>query len=360
VNTDLGYGRTSRNADSAAHADDARSFTNRDVRYQNDRLVLGALLNHGPLTASDLAELTGISRVTAHRAVRALLEREFIQRISLRPPTYGRPAVVYDLRQRYTRAVGVHFASGYSAASCADVNGVSLAQVTGDVDADSDPVQAVGELVDRASTAAGLEPGTVRQVVVGVSRTSPYAASQRPDARWDFSRRLGQRLGANVQVATGLSLAAMAEATVGAGVGVADFMVLSGDPELAMCAVRDGVPYEGATGNAGVLHRLPQVVGAMRAAKACARSAPEAGTDLVSMVAIACLVDDPSMIILQDDLLGAGGSGLIDRLCAGISAVVGRAPQIRPSTVEGDPVLRGAAIAAARAARKALIDMAEG
>jgi len=72
-------------------------------------------------------------------------------------------------------------------------------------------------------------------------------------------------------------------------------------------------------------------------------------------VAAVCVVLDPGLVVLGGEVGQAGGAALADRVAAGVAAVWPARPRVVPTGVPGEPVLRGAMLAAVAQARTALL-----
>jgi hypothetical protein len=64
---------------------------------------------------------------------------------------------------------------------------------------------------------------------------------------------------------------------------------------------------------------------------------------------------DPGLVVLGGDVGQAGGAALVDRVAAGVAGISPARPRVVPTGVPGEPVLRGAMLAAVAQARAALL-----
>ena len=99
-------------------------------------------------------------------------------------------------------------------------------------------------------------------------------------------------------------------------------------------------------------------------AVAAAVSSPSAGSaafldDLAQRVAVGvasvCVVLDPGLVVLGGEVGRAGGTALASRVAAAVAAIFPARPRVVPTGVPGEPVLRGAMLAAVDQARAALL-----
>jgi predicted NBD/HSP70 family sugar kinase len=72
-------------------------------------------------------------------------------------------------------------------------------------------------------------------------------------------------------------------------------------------------------------------------------------------VASVCVVLDPGLVVLGGEVGRAGGAALADRVAAAVASIWPSRPRVVPTGVTGEPVLRGAMLAAVAQARAALL-----
>ena len=72
-------------------------------------------------------------------------------------------------------------------------------------------------------------------------------------------------------------------------------------------------------------------------------------------VASVCVVLDPGLVVLGGEVGRAGGTALADRVAAAVASIWPSRPRVVPTGVPGEPVLRGAMLAAVAQARAALL-----
>jgi predicted NBD/HSP70 family sugar kinase len=72
-------------------------------------------------------------------------------------------------------------------------------------------------------------------------------------------------------------------------------------------------------------------------------------------VASVCVVLDPGLVVLGGEVGRAGGTVLADRVAAAVASIWPSRPHVVPTGVPGEPVLRGAMLAAVARARSALL-----
>ncbi len=72
-------------------------------------------------------------------------------------------------------------------------------------------------------------------------------------------------------------------------------------------------------------------------------------------VASVCVVLDPGLVVLGGEVGRAGGTALANRVAAAVASIWPSRPRVVPTGVPGEPVLRGAMLAAVARARSALL-----
>jgi predicted NBD/HSP70 family sugar kinase len=295
----------------------------------------------------------------------------------------------------------------------ADVTGRRVAEVSVNPNGADDPVELLRGTVERACASAGIEVTRLSALVIGSPgvvdpRTGdPSLAVNLPawhEGALDALRGVWHR---PVMIENDVNLAAMAERADGAATAADDFVLVWLGVGVGLATILGGQLHRGWAGAAGEIGYLPvhgaplhtdirhpasggfqslaggSAVRALAAehgfaastaadAVAAARAGAEdaAGPDdqrraaafldeLARRVAVGvasvCLVLDPGLVVLGGEVGQAGGAVLADRVAAGVAAVWPARPRVVPTGVPGEPVLRGAMLAAVAQARAALL-----
>jgi predicted NBD/HSP70 family sugar kinase len=103
---------------------------------------------------------------------------------------------------------------------------------------------------------------------------------------------------------------------------------------------------------------------AVRAAVAAAGQGEQSGCDFVAElarrvalgIAAVSVVLDPGLVVLGGDVGRAGGTALADRVESEVGRMYPARPRVVPTAISGEPVLRGAILAAVDKARATLLD----
>ncbi|MEV6209761.1 ROK family transcriptional regulator [Kitasatospora sp. NPDC051914] len=391
----------------------ARTATPSTARAINDRLALDLLLEGGPLTATELRGLTGLSRPT----VADLLER--LQRAGLvavvgesGEQRRGPNARLYALVADRAFLAGVDVRTTGVDLVVADLTGRtrSTAQV---------PNEGPGSLADR--TVLALE-GAVREAGAERLHTVAIGAPGLFDPATGEHRNSGALSRMHTDLITALrgdphtdvlidnevNLAGIAEHRIGAARDRDTFVLIWLSHGVGASVVLDGRLRRGATGGTGEIGYLP-VHGSglpdgsggcgsggfhtlVSSAAVCELAAahglpvPEAsavpasvppGAEVLRAVAAAegtaadafldeyarrialgaasvCAVIDPGCVVLGGEIGLAGGSRLASRVEREIARLVPLQTEVRAGTAGGGAVLAGAVLTAGDAARRDL------
>jgi predicted NBD/HSP70 family sugar kinase len=378
----------------------AQPGTPRLLRALNDRAALELLLARGPLTRSQLGELTGLSKVTASQLVERLEERGLVRRVGEQAGGRGPNAQLYAVSPTSAFVVGVEVGPDHVTAACADITGEIVGRVDNSTQAESlsgadDPVRLVHDAVVRATELANAPLKDVRRIVLGTPGMVDPGTGDISFA-WDLPRwhrglvaALRDDLHTTILFENDVNLAAVAEKHAGAAGDVNDFLLIWVGRGLGMAVMLDGRLHRGFSGAAGEIGYLPvpgaeiprdvsrrgkgafqQIAGgeAVRAvarehgfrastAAEAVRAAIAAGTKggpvldelarrLALGVAASCIVLDPPLVVLTGEIGAAGGTPLAERVQHEVAAISPVAPRVVVTRVPDEPVLRGALLTA--------------
>jgi predicted NBD/HSP70 family sugar kinase len=383
------------------------------LRELNDRAALDLLLGGELLTRSQISEYTGVSKVTVSQMLTRLEERGLVGIAGEQAGGRGPNAALYSVVPSSAYVAGLYVESGLVSAAVADVTGRRVAEVSVNPNGADDPVELLRGTVERACASAGIEVTRLSALVIGSPgvvdpRTGdPSLAVNLPawhEGALDALRGVWHR---PVMIENDVNLAAMAERADGAATAADDFVLVWLGVGVGLATILGGQLHRGWAGAAGEIGYLPvhgaplhtdirhpasggfqslaggSAVRALAAehgfaaataadAVAAARAGAEdaAGPDdqrraaafldeLARRVAVGvasvCLVLDPGLVVLGGEVGQAGGAVLADRVAAGVAAVWPARPRVVPTGVPGEPVLRGAMLAAVAQARAALL-----
>ncbi|MFF6994200.1 ROK family transcriptional regulator [Streptomyces sp. NPDC008313] len=379
------------------------------ARAINDRLALRLLQQQGPLTAGQLKQLTGLSRPTVADLVERLAAAGLIADVGesdsrRRGPNarlYGIVADRAHLAALDVRTEGVRVL-------VSDLVGRVLAEASvpiGDDTGTGNAVEQALALVERTVKEAGAE--RLHTVGIGAPGLIDPATGELRDSTGlpEWHRRLGsalhERLAARVIVENETNLAALAEQRDGAARDRDTFVLLWLGHGTGAAVVLDGALRRGASGGTGEIGFLPvpgtpklpsatdcgggfhslagaagiaalaavhgltaRARGGEPAAAVLVREAVSAVSDggadrpaaeafldvLADRIAVGAAsvvaVLDPGCVVLGGEVGQAGGAELARRVAERVERMSPLPVEVRPSTLGGGAVLRGALLTA--------------
>ncbi|KJY26956.1 transcriptional regulator [Streptomyces katrae] len=361
------------------------------ARAMNDRLALELLQAEGALTATQLKQLTGLSRPSVADLLERLCAAGLVEVVGESGEQRRGPnARLYGIVARRAHLAALDVRTDSATAVVTDLLGRQLASA-------ELPVDAVDEAVDRLEALARrARAEALHTVVVGAPGLVAPASGELRDTSglpaWhrDLVAALQRRLTAAVGVENETNLAALAEQRVGAARDLDSFVLLWLGAGVGAAVVLDGRLRRGASGGAGEIGFLPvpgtaalpsatdcgggfhALAGAAAVAalaaehgfggpveEAVAGAAGEAFLDALAErlalgAAAVAAVLDPGCVVLGGGLGRAGGDPLAARVARRLAALSPVPTEVR-ATALGDPaVLEGARLAAREAAQSQL------
>jgi predicted NBD/HSP70 family sugar kinase len=374
------------------------------LRELNDRAALDLLLRGGMLTRSAISEYTGVSKVTVSQMLTRLEERGLVTVVGEQAGNRGPNAALYSVVPSSAYVAGLYMDFDLVSAAVSDVTGRRVADVSVNPNGADDPTELVRGVIERACASAGVDLARLSALVIGSPGVvdpqtgDPQLAVNLPAWHEGALDALRDVLHKPVVIENDVNLAAMAEWAAGAAVGADDFVLVWMGVGLGLATMLGGQLHRGAAGAAGEIGYLPvhgaplhtdirhpasggfqSLAGgaAVRALAArhgfaaataaeavqAAAIAQDAGApfldDLAQRVAVGvasvCVVLDPGLVVLGGEVGRAGGAALAARVAADVAAICPARPRVVPTGVPGEPVLRGAMLAAVDQARAALL-----
>lgn len=374
----------------------------------NDRAALDLLLGGEMLTRSQISEYTGVSKVTVSQMLTRLEDRGLVTVAGEQAGGRGPNAALYSVVPSSAYVAGLYVDFDLVSAAVADVTGRRVAEVSGNPNGADDPVELVRGTVERACASAGIEVRRLSALVIGSpgvvdpSTGDPRLAVNLPAWHEGALDALKGAWHKPVVIENDVNLAAMAERADGAAAGADDFVLVWLGVGLGLATILGGRLHRGTAGAAGEIGYLPvhgaplhtdirhpasggfqSLAGgsavrelaarhgfaapapadAVRAAVAAAAGSPgpaetflgELAHRVAVGVASVCVVLDPGLVVLGGEVGRAGGTALADRVAAAVASICPSRPRVVPTGIPGEPVLRGAMLAAVAQARAALL-----
>ncbi|MGW8356490.1 ROK family transcriptional regulator [Streptomyces wedmorensis] len=365
------------------------------ARAINDRSALRLLQDEGPLTATQLKTLTGLSRPTVADLVERLQGSGLVHVVGeAGAERRGPNAKLYGIVADRAHLAALDVRTRSVSVTVADLLGTTLAEATapvGDDDGTGSAVEKAVALLERTVAEAGAD--RLHSVAVGAPGLIDPATGELRDSSGlpAWHRRLvgvlQERLPAHVLVENETNLAAVAELREGAARDRDDFVLLWLGQGVGAAVVLDGRLRRGASGGAGEIgflpvpgtSGLPSATGCdggfheLACAAAVASLAAAHGLDpadaltsghgpfldalarrLAVGAAAVVSVLDPGCVVLAGETGHAGGTELAARVEAELSALSPLRAEIRPTALGDAAVLRGALLRARDAAQDEL------
>jgi predicted NBD/HSP70 family sugar kinase len=350
------------------------------IRTLNEQLLLEQMRGNGPVSRTELATVSGLSKPTVGLALASLERDELVQHAGRRAGGRGRSASLYEIRKDAGFVLGLDVGREFVRGAVADLGGTVRGRESRPARSSSGVARVrelaalAGELLRDADVERN---GTLLHTVVG----SPGVVE--PDGRtlrlapnlpgWErpaVLRELRSLLGDETTIENDVDAAAVAERDHGHGRDVSTFAFVSVGTGIGMGLVLDGRLHRGAHGAAGEIAFLPfsgaplessasaaAVVKAAREAGARPRSARNvfaaaaAGDELAREVvageaavvahALASIVAvvDPDLIVLGGGIGRA--PGFADEVTSQLARISPVVPDVRPSALGDDAVVDG-------------------
>ncbi|MFZ4896665.1 ROK family transcriptional regulator [Plantibacter sp. Mn2098] len=235
------------------------------LRSTNDRTALELLLEHGELTRLRLGELSGLSKPTASQMVQRLETAGLIHTVGTVSAGRGPSAASYAVRTDRTLGVAIDVTPTLIRSVIVDASGTEYPiTITPTVDGERSAVADIVEAIAAATTAADIDPATVRLVNVAVqgsydADTDELAfAESMPGWQSEGIRAvLEAATGRIVHLDNDVNLAAIAERATGVCADAASFALLWMGDGLGLAVDLAGTLHRGASGGAGEIGYLP-------------------------------------------------------------------------------------------------------
>jgi predicted NBD/HSP70 family sugar kinase/biotin operon repressor len=238
------------------------------LRERNRRELLDTLRRKGSASRAELARLTGLSRSTVSTLVADLQSTGLVVEhegpaSGSRGTQQGRPPTLLTLDRSAGLVLGIDFGHETVHVAIADLSRTILAERVRALDVDNSAARALDlavRLADEVVAAAGVDGERILGVGVGLSGPIDIAAGMIHAGKilpgWAGVRpvdELAGRLGLRVHLDNDANLGALAEVTLGAGIGARDAIYLMVSGGVGAGLILGGELYRGTGGTAGEL-----------------------------------------------------------------------------------------------------------
>ncbi|MEU0368816.1 ROK family transcriptional regulator [Streptomyces sp. NPDC006283] len=332
-----------------------------------------------PVTLTELAALTGLSRASVDDLTGELTGQGWAVEVSPAPGSVGRPARRYRFRAEIGHVLGIDIGAHTVLVSLADLGGTVLTSARRPVPPGigrADRLKAVDDVVDRCLADAGVDTSQIWVIAIGTTGvvgpdgevTVAWAA-----ADWTgvpLAEHLRDRCMGAVLVDNDTRLAALAEQHLGAARSAQDVIYLHAGLHTSAALIVAGRVHRGSGGAAGEIGTFPVIPWAtaaerlaqcpvippdmpVRDAAAHVLSAAREGdttamkavnryaNDLALGLAAMILTVDPELVVLGGGLVHSADV-LLPRLRDHLEPLCLRLPDLSPSPLGDDRVALGA------------------
>jgi len=313
------------------------------MRTLNEQLLLERMRGNGPVSRSDLAAASGLSKPTVALALTSLERDALVRHAGRRVGGRGRSASLYEIRSDAGFVLGLDVGREFVRGAVTDLAGAVRARRSRPARSSSGAarVRELAALADDLLQDAGVEgKEPLLQTVVGspgIVEPDGHALQLSPNLPgWErpaVLRDLRRLLGAETMIENDVDAAAVAEREHGHGRDASTFAFVSVGTGIGMGLVLEGKLHRGAHGAAGEIAFLPVADdeldqrdarrrGALESAASAAavvRAAQRAGTRLRSarsVFAAAAAGDERAQEVVAEQ------ASIVARALASIVAVV--------------------------------------
>lgn len=243
-----------------------RSGNKQLIREINKSLVLGIVRDHGSISRTDIAQVSHLSLATVSGITNELIEQRLIHEQEAGTSTGGRRPILLALNPQAGLVIGVKLTETHVVAALTDLNVEIVARREVCIGEDRSPDAVVSVLAETVDDLRNLHPhrsifgmgvgmagGVDRRA--GVCRFSPFFGWRDVPLR----QMLEKRLGLPVMLENDVNTLTMAEKWFGAGMGLADFLVITLGRGIGMGMVLNGQLYRGGCGGGGEFGHITMV-----------------------------------------------------------------------------------------------------
>ena len=226
-----------------------------------------------PVTATQLATLTGLSRTAADSVLAELVQDGWLVKTTAPVPPEGsapgRPAALYEFNAGAGWVLAVDIGAHHITAAAADLQGrvIALRSVSADEDAPApDRLELACEVLDATLAEAGTERSSIAAVAVGSpgviseGRVLHFGGNGMPG--WigtDIQAYFGSLFNCQVSVEGDCGLGALAEKWIGAAEPFDSLVYVLSGVRTGAAVISDGKLQRGAHGAVGLIGELPEL-----------------------------------------------------------------------------------------------------
>ena len=229
------------------------------IRNQNRAVVINLLRLRGPLSRTEISDLSGLAPSVLTRLVRDLVEEGVAQEVGKSDSTGGRPPVLVALNPDYARIIGIKVERTRLLAASVDLTGEIRDRAETrfhDAPSPEDALTGIERLCEQLDTGRTLGTGVCISGFIDPESGSDLFT---PILGWEnaaLREPLQQRLGWPIWVENDVNALALAERWYGAGRTFRHFICITVGDGIGAGFVIGGDIYRGAFGGAGELGHI--------------------------------------------------------------------------------------------------------
>lgn len=236
------------------------------ARQLSVQAVVDAVLEHGSITRTQLASITGLSKQTMSEVVRDLERDGWLKVSGQATGSVGRRAVIYEFREDACYILGVDLGGSNLRAALASLNGNIAAEHSEETDrrGGAHVIEQVAGVADRLLAESKIDRQKLRMGVIAVSGILQHstgailAASNIPGINdIDFAGLMEERLALPLFVENAVDVATRGERWQGRARGLDNFVFIGHGAGIGLGAVVDGRLLKGRKGAIGEIAFLP-------------------------------------------------------------------------------------------------------
>ena len=381
------------------------------LRAINERTILEFILRTGPVSRSQIARDSGLSKPTVSQALGSLERARLVREAGRSSGGKGPTATLYELNPRAGWVVGIDVGRSFVRAAIADLRGDIMARrdERARVKSAETLIAQIGDIAHALAGEARIEWRQVTFATVGSpgvfepSRDVVVLAHNLPGwGRHGLLEAVRAELGTNVALENDVNLATVGEKWRGLGKDATNFVYLHVGTGVGMGLVLNGELYRGSHGVAGEVGYLPlaaadpydpanrrrgalegaigaagvvrtarqigmqppltprKVFGAARRGDALARRAVDVVGERIALALAAVVpIVDPELVILGGGI-GQNGDLLLPPIERELHVLLPFRPRVEVSVLGEDAVVHGAVSTALEAAQEQLFSRTAG
>ena len=324
------------------------------IRTLNEQLLLERMRGNGPVSRSELAGASGLSKPTVGLALASLERAALVQPAGLRAGVRGRTARLYEIRSDAGFVLGLDVGREFVRGAVADLAGTVHTRLTRPARSASGTGR-VRELAALATEvlqeADVVRDGPLLHIVVGSpgvvepgGRALRMAANLPGWERPAVLHELRGLLGEEMTIENDVDAATVAERDHGHGRDVSTFAFVSVGTGIGMGLVLDGKLHRGAHGAAGEIAFLPLADGPLDSRDAQRRGALESAVSSAAVVRAARRAGGRARSARSVFAAAAAGDEVAREVVAGEAALVARALASIVAVVDPELIVLGGGI----------------